>query len=208
MFKSLSFKEIVKIVWQNVLTIIICAIVGMLLFGGLAKVKQHTDYTADRSIMISHNLQKTNIKDKDSQLNADLNMLPTYAELVKDRSVLVNAREDLSKSMQKKYTISVLERVVKTETKPNSLLLNIQVSTSNKKEAKKVTNAVSDSFAKQLPKLKDDVGTIKKLSPVTNVNVSASTGPSIKKYVVLGFAVGVLIGMVIAFSITTWKKLS
>lgn len=207
MFKSLNFKEICKIIWENILIIFVCALVGTMLFGGLAKLKQHTEYSADRNIMISHNLQSSKVEYKDSQLKADLNILPTYAELVTDRSVLANAHDNLSKRLQSKYTTSELKHVVKATAKPNSLILNIQVTAGKKSEAKKVANAVTDSFAQQLPKMKKDVGTIKKLSSVTSNDVSSSTGPSIKKYAVLGFALGVLGGMIIAFSITTWRKL-
>ena len=59
----------------------------------------------------------------------------------------------------------------------------------------------------KLPEIDKRAGNVQLLAKSTINSVDSITKPSFKKYVAVGSALGILIGMVIAFSVTTWKKL-
>ena len=71
----------------------------------------------------------------------------------------------------------------------------------------KIANAVAEAAQTQLPKYSPNNSNVRILTRATRDNVSAKTTPSVKKYVVLGAALGLLVGMILSFSITTWKSI-
>lgn len=207
MVKSLSLKDIIKVIWKNLWIIILCGIVFGGAFGALAKMKQTTTYTAARDIMIGHNLTETNGRNRSGVLDTDIRMMNTYSKLVKDRSVMNLTQKKLPKDLRKKYSSKDLAGMVSVKSDPNSVILRVKVESVNKKNSVKIANAFTESIKSQLPKLTSDAGEIKLLAKAKTADVSSTTGPSTKKYIVLGLAIGILLGMVVAFTYSTWKNL-
>lgn len=207
MHKSLTVNEVIKIIWKNIIWVFLFAIIGALLVGGVAKIKQHTTYTASRNIMVAHNVEKSTVKNKDSQVKADLSMTQTYSDLITDPIILNKVSHDLEGKLNKKVTTDELSKSVSAESKPDSLVISIKASSPNEKDAVKIANETATEFGKELPKLTDDPGDVTTLAKATKSTTTSVTTPSIKKYAVLGFALGLIIGIAFAFSITTWKKI-
>ena len=93
-----SLNDLIKVIWKNIIVIVIFAIVGGGMFFAFAKHKQKTTYTAERSIMISHNL---NSKKSVSQVDADLAMIPTYEDMIKGRQITDRTWQILPKNIKK-----------------------------------------------------------------------------------------------------------
>lgn len=207
MKKQYSIDEILRIVWKNIVVIIVFAIVGAVGLGGIAKMKKTTTYSAQRNIVISHNLNDSSVEYKNSQLKADLGMIPTYSELVNDQQIMKKAHKLLPKKIRKLYSASELKKIVSEDSKPNSLVITIRATASEPEAATSIVNVTAQAVKNELPKMQDGVGNIQLLSKAPKLSAESKTTPSIKKYAVLGFALGALVGMVIAFGVTTWKKI-
>ena len=115
--KKYSLNDILLILWKNIIIILVLAIAFSAFFGIVAKKRQHVTYTATRNIMITHSL---NTRRSNSEINSDLTMIPTYAELIQDRPVINETYSLLTKNQKKTVTRDDLVEAVKTDTKPQS----------------------------------------------------------------------------------------
>lgn len=200
-----TLKSIGSILIKNIFLIVICGVLFGGLFGLIAKHRQTTTYIADRSIIISHD--KTVSRTPNSQVLADQNMIPTYQDVIDNPMITSNARKYLSKDIKKEYSSDRIAHIVEANAKPNSLAINISARTDSAKASVEIVNAVSKSMKDKLPEIDERAGNVQLLAKSTVSSVDSITKPSFKKYVAVGSALGILIGMVIAFSVTTWKKL-
>ena len=204
MKKKYSINEIKKIICRNVLMIIIFMIIGALCAGLYAKKRQITSYTAKADILIGQNINSTNYKN--SAVQAGLSMMKTYEKIVENNETMKMAHDSLSHKDRKKIKEGEFQSDVKASSHPDSLILTISSTTGNCYQSIKMTNAVANISKKQINKYSPVTSNVKIISKATKQNTVSVTHPSIKKYVVLGAAIGVLVGMIFSFSLTTWKN--
>lgn len=202
--KKYSLNDILLILWKNIIIIIILAVAFSSMFGIIAKKKQHVSYTATRNIMITHSL---NTRRSNSEINSDLTMIPTYAELIQDRPVINEAYSLLTKNQKMNVTHDDIAEAVKTDTKPQSLIISIKATTDNKDKSILIANTTAAAAKNIIPKIQPGSGNIYLYPKATTKNVNVENHSKVKKYTILGAALGALLGMVIAFVITSWKHL-
>lgn len=208
--KNYTIKDLVSLCWKSFVIIIVLALVGGTVMGLVAKKKKHTTYTARRNILITHNLDQFTKNESGNEqpiVSTDLDMMPTYKELVSDSQVLSKARNTLSKKTRKNYSISKIDSAISAKSKDQSLVLTIEAKTDSAKDSVKLANAVSKSFKEELPTLQPGVGYISLLSKAKESNVSSQTSPHTKKYVAVGVALGGLVGMVASFLMFSFSDL-
>ncbi|WP_137597316.1 YveK family protein [Paucilactobacillus kaifaensis] len=196
---SYTLMDFFKLVLKHVITIIVFALIFGVLLGGYAKLKQTTTYSARRSMVIGHNVDKVNARDKNSRVLADMQMLNTYAKVANDQSVYTKAKNILAHKYNLKMSTNEIMKSVKVSTEPQTLILNVEASSKTEKKVTKVVNATSIAIKDELPNLVDNPGKIKLLSPAVNSDLKSKTGPSAKKYTVLGLATGLFVGLVVVF---------
>ena len=202
--KKYSLNDILLILWKNIIIIIILAVAFSSMFGIIAKKKQHVSYTATRNIMITHSL---NTRRSNSEINSDLTMIPTYAELIQDRPVINEAYSLLTKNQKMNVTRDDIAEAVKTDTKPQSLIISIKATTDNKDKSILIANTTAAAAKNIIPKIQPGSGNIYLYPKATTKNVNVENHSKVKKYTILGAALGALLGMVIAFIITNLKHL-
>ena len=88
-----------------------------------------------------------------------------------------------------------------------STIMNVSVEADNAKDATVLVNTVTNASVNEIERIVPSAGTIRLFAKAKTADAMSHTTPSTKKYALLGAAVGLLVGMVIAFSITTWKHL-
>lgn len=204
MKKQYKVNEITKLVWKNALTIIIFMIIGALSAGLYAKHKRTTIYMARTNVLVGHNLNHTNYKN--STVQADLNMVGSYKDMIRDPQVMNQAYKNLPKKMRHRYSAKDVADDVDVSAQPQSLVLSIKARASSPKVVTEMVNATSKAVQKELPKMSPNVGEVKPLARAHVKDADSITTPSTKKYVVLGAALGILVGMMVSFAVTTWKK--
>lgn len=203
-----SVNDIVRIVLKNVIIIVIFAIMGGITFGGIAKYKSRTNtYSSERNILIAHDLSDTSGSNRASLQSTDFKSMQTYITLFKDRDFTTHAYKLLSPNIRKEYSITELQNLVSFLNTPDSLVVKVTVETDSANKSAAISNAFSRAIKKELPKIVPDVGNVNLLSKAKQSEATLKPGPSLKKYLILGIALGTLIGMVISFCLTTWKKI-
>lgn len=188
---------------------VVLAIIGGIGMFGYAKHKQKTTYTAERFVLVSHDINENKQATSYNQsiTVADLNMMPSYEDIIENEQVAQNARKYLPAKLRKHYSASDISTAISAKSRQQSLVLKVSAETSSPTDSVSIVNAVTKSFEKQLPKIQPGAGQVHLLAKATKENVSSSTTPSKKKYLVAGVALGGLVGIIISFVAITWRKL-
>ena len=201
-----SLKDLSNIVDKYFVLIIAFAIVGGVVLGAYGKHKQTTTFTATRSILINHNYSRGQ-KNANSQVNADISLMPTYKELVGGRTIANRSYKLLSHKIRRSTTPEEVKSSIDTESQPQSLVMTIKATSSKKENAVAFANATAVAAQKELPKLQHGMGSIKVLSKASEENATSSTHGSVKKYALVGAALGLIVGMVCSFVLATWRHI-
>lgn len=193
---SFTIGDFLRLIMKHILIIILCAVVLGGALGGYAKLKQSTTYTAKREMVISHNVDKLPVKDKNSRVLADMQMMSTYAKVADDQLVYKNAHKILKDKYHLKISTENIRSAIKIESEPQTLIMSVEATSSKENHATKIVNATATAIKNKLPKLISNTGKISVLSPATKSDTKSVTGPSAKKYALLGIAAGIFIGLV------------
>ena len=201
---KISFKGISKIVWHNIIVIVLATLLFGLAGGLYAKHKQHTDYISTRNVMTSSSYKGAAA---DAEVQANINLGDTYAKIIESKDVAKVAHRNLPKKLRKEYSAEQISSMVKARPVVQTTIVKVSVSAESAKASSKIVNAVTDAAVKQIPKKVPSAGKISLFAKATADDAQSITTPSAKKFTLIGAAVGFLLGMVIAFSVTTWTKL-
>lgn len=188
------------------ITIVLALISGGAMFA-LVKHRQQNMFEARRSVIISHDIKAVKDNENDQYDPSDLSMMPTYRKVAEDPMVAKAARHYLPHKLQKKYSADDISQLVDTHSSPQSLVLELSVTTGNKADSAKLVNAVAKGFKETLPDIQPGAGTVRLLAPATKKNTSNRAVSHTKKYVMVGLAFGALLGLIISFFYVTWLKL-
>ncbi|MBD5090841.1 MAG: chain-length determining protein [Lactobacillus sp.] len=209
--KNYTVKELTKMAWKSLGAIVICAVIGGGLMGVYVKHKQTTTYTATRNVVITHdlnNIQANSDNPYDTRVNADLNMMPTYSDIAENREISVEAHKLLPKKLQKSYSADEINNAIRSESRPQSLVLLLKAKTNSAKDSVEIVNATARALRTQLPKLQPGAGNVVLLEKATTKSVDSNTTPGMKKYLAAGIALGGLLGILISFITITFKDIA
>ena len=207
--KEYKLKELGPSFWKGLIITIVLAIIGGIGMGVLAKYKQSTSYTAERSVVISHRISENELNQGNNQqpiVITDLTMMDTYSDVAQDKQVAISARKYLPKKLQHKYSADMIKEDVNAITHPQSLVMKIKVRTGDASDSVAIANAVARGFQKELPKVQPGAGNVRLLSRATSDDVEVNTTQNKKKYITVGLALGALVGLVVSFTVVTWKR--
>lgn len=197
--------------WKSLGAIVICAVIGGGLMGVYVKHKQTTIYTATRNVVITHdlnNIQANSDNPYDTRVNADLNMMPTYSDIAENREISVEAHKLLPKKLQKSYSADEINDAIRSESRPQSLVLSLKAKTNSAEDSVEIVNSTAQALRTQLPKLQPGAGNVVLLEKATTKSVDSNTTPGMKKYLAAGIALGGLLGILISFITITFKDIA
>lgn len=193
---------------KEIIVVIVCALLGGGFMGYSAKRHKVTTYTANRDVVISHNIEavRTNSQsDNTSIVNEDINMMPTYKDIVENDIIAKQARKQLPKKLRSKYSSTDIQEDISAKISQQSLVMKIKAETKSPKDSVRIVNAVARSFKQELPKLQPGSGRVTLLQKASKDNVDSTTKPSVKKHAVVGLALGGLLGLIISLVTVTIK---
>lgn len=201
---KVSLNNISKVIWHNIIVIVIATLLFGLIGGLYAIHKRHTDYVSTRNLMTSSSYRGAAANE---EVQANINLGDTYAKIVESNDVARIAHRKLPKSIKEKYTANQINSMVRAYPVSQTTIVKVSVKAETAKASSKIVNEVTNAAAVEIPKRVPSVGKISLFAKETTDNAQSITTPSTKKFILIGAAVGFLVGMVLAFSITTWTKL-
>lgn len=204
MNSNLTLSNIWKVVWKNIIAIMLLVIVGGASGYLYAHHKKTTTYDAERNMLISH---RHIGPDANDQFMSDMGMMKTYSKTVESNDVANATHKSLPKKLRKKYSAKQISSMISARPIDQSTIMSVSVEAGNAKEATILVNHVTESSVNEIKRIVPSAGTVRLFAKAKTADAESHTSPSSKKYALLGAAVGLLIGMVISFSVTTWKHL-
>ena len=199
--KDFSIKTVSKIVWTNVFIVLIVTIVFGLVGNLYAKHKQQTTYESGRNIMTT---RAYNGASANEELQADMALGNTYAEIVESNDTAKTAHKYLSKNLRDKYNSEQISAMVHAEPIMQTTIVKVSAKAGSAHDSAAIVNAVAKASASRIPQKVTSSGKISLFSKATADEAKSSTSPSTKKFTLLGAAIGFLLGLVLSFSATTW----
>lgn len=192
--EEINLEELLKFFISKIKFIILsmglCLLLGFVYVQFLLTPMYHSSTTL---ILVSNNSQQ-NSAALQSEVNLNKNLVSTYSEIVKSRSVLSQVIDRL----QLDDTVGELSKRITVSSVENTEIIKIQVSDKNNQEAKKIANTTSKVFMKEVQKIYNltNVSTIDQASleeQPYNVNLM--------KQLLISGLIGFAISMVIVFLI-------
>lgn len=202
--RTIGLSDVSKVMWKNIITIMAVTLIFGLIGGLYAKHKKHTIYDSERNIMISHSY---NGSAANEEVQADINLGKTYAKIVESKDTIKAAHKKLPSSIKHAYSVNQISKMVSAHPVFQTTIVKVKVSAKSAKSSAQIVNAISVASVKQIEKSVPSAGQVRLFAKATAGDAQSSSSPSIKKYTLLGAAIGFLLGMVVSFSITTWKHL-
>lgn len=207
--KTYTLNNLIEKYGKACLVVIVFALIGGIVMGGVAKKKKQTHYIATRQVLISHDLSTANysVQNPNNSITTDdNNMMPTYKDIVENGTIARRARTYLPHSIKSKYSSNDIQGTVSAKVMPQSLVMSVRVKTSNPKESVAIVNATTKALKAELPKIQPGAGQVTLLQRASTDDVKSETNPSVKKYAVVGLALGGLLGLIIDFVVITIKN--
>lgn len=202
--KDFSIKDISKIVWINVCIILVATILFGLGGNLYAKHKQHTTYESVRNIMTTRSYDGAAANE---ELQADLSLGNTYAEIVESNDTAKDARKYLPKNLRKQYSSEQISSMINAEPIMQTTIVKVSAKANTAKDSAAIVNAVTKASANKIPQKVTSAVKISLFSKAVANEAKSNTSPSTKKFTLLGAAIGFLLGLVLSFSATTWVYL-
>ncbi len=188
------FKLIISKWWICFVAALFFAIAGF----GIAKITESKTFQASTTLTISHNYSKLDQSDEKENTSSaydltqsDILLQNSIANLIKNSSIMENAKKKVHFS----------SRDINVNSPDNTVLININVHTTNSHKSVKVANILAKSTKKILPRILPAAGKVivaKKASQTVKYVV-----PSSKKY----SFVGAIFGLVLSGVILLWNDI-
>ncbi|AVI94875.1 putative Capsular polysaccharide type 5 biosynthesis protein cap5A [Oenococcus oeni] len=196
--KTYSLLDLLKLIiskwWIWVITAIVFAFVGF----GFAKITHFKTYQATSTLTVAHNYSKISQADKQNNeqdafdlTQSDILLQNSIKSLIKDSAITDNAKKKIDFSSND----------INVNSPDNSVLIKISATAGKAKKAVKIANALSKSTKKILPKILPAAGKV--IIAQKAVETIESTGPSAKKYALIG----AIFGLVLSGVVLLWNDI-
>lgn len=193
MENTIEISRIIQLIKKNLWLIVLLPIIFLLVSAILSFFLIQPKYQASTQVLVNQKKEEKNVAVQEVQGNIQL--VNTYSEILKSPRILDKVSKD-----DDKYSSEELNEMVNVKTQANSQILNINVTSHDKKESEKIANKIANVFKNDMPEIMnvDNVsilstanGTAEKVSPKTSVNL----------------IIGLFVGLVLAIFIIALKEM-
>ncbi|MCI8347409.1 MAG: hypothetical protein HFJ12_05655 [Bacilli bacterium] len=203
--EEINLKELFRFLLSKIKVIILCMLIVMLLGFIYVYFLLTPMYHSSTTLILVSDNNNTNSSMVQSDINLNKNLVSTYSEIVKSRTVLKQVIKELDLDM----TVKELSKLIEVELVENTEIIRIEVSNKNNKLAKDMVTTTADTFMKE----------VQEIYNLTNVSIIDKAYLEKEPYnidlpkqmiifAVLGFGFGTLITFLIFYFDTTIKSAS
>lgn len=196
----MTIRDLLKICRERLLLIVLTTLVATVIAGAYS-VLTPKSYTATATAYVRVDFEQLQLGDNASAVGGynqasqlSLQKVKTFLPLFSSRAVAQTVAEDLGLP----ETGASLASRISASNDPNTVTVNVSATASNPDEAKKIADAVVDATGKEVRRLEganSPVGVVL----MTSADLSDPVvSPSVKKFVAVGFAGGLFLGLAIA----------
>ncbi len=203
--EEINLKELFRFLLSKIKIIILCMLIVMLVGFIYVYFLLTPMYHSSTTLILVSDNNNTNSSMVQSDINLNKNLVSTYSEIVKSRTVLKQVIKELDLDM----TVKELSKLIEVELVENTEIIRIEVSNKSNKLAKKIVTTTANTFMKEVQNIYNltNVAIVDKAyleKEPYNINL-------VKQmiiFAVLGFGLGTLIAFLIFYFDTSIKSAS
>lgn len=177
---QIDLLEVANVIWQKIWAVIMCFIIGAVLFGGYTKMMVTPQYTATSMIYI---LGRTTSISSVAELQLSSALTADFTIMAKSREVI----NGVIKEMDLNMTYDQLKNSVNITNPSDSHILQIEVTNPDPKLAKDISNTMANAVAENIASV---MATDKPSIAEKAVTPGAPSSPNLMKNIAMGGIVG------------------
>lgn len=203
--EEINLKELFRFLLSKIKIIILCMLIVMLVGFIYVYFLLTPMYHSSTTLILVSDNNNMNSSMVQSDINLNKNLVSTYSEIVKSRTVLKQVIKKLDLDM----TVKELSKLIEVELVENTEIIRIEVSNKSNKLAKKIVTTTANTFMKE----------VQNIYNLTNVSIVDKAYLEKEPYninlvkqmiifAVLGLGLGTLIAFLIFYFDTSIKSAS
>ena len=177
---QIDLLEVANVIWQKIWAVIMCFVIGAVLFGGYTKMMVTPQYTATSMIYI---LGQTTSISSIAELQLSSALTADFTIMAKSRAVI----NGVIKEMDLNMTYDQLKNSVNITNPSDSHILQIEVTNPDPKLAKDISNTMANAVAENIASV---MATDKPSIAEKAVTPGAPSSPNLMKNIAMGGIVG------------------
>lgn len=177
---QIDLLEVANVIWQKIWAVIMCFVIGAVLFGGYTKMMVTPQYTATSMIYI---LGQTTSISSITELQLSSALTADFTIMAKSRAVI----NGVIKEMDLNMTYDQLKNSVNITNPSDSHILQIEVTNPDPKLAKDISNTMANAVAENIASV---MATDKPSIAEKAVTPGAPSSPNLMKNIAMGGIVG------------------
>ena len=192
--EEINLEELLKFFMSKIkfilLSVGICLVLGFVYVQFLLTPMYNSSTTL---ILVSNNAQQSSAA-LQSEVNLNKNLVTTYSEIVKSRSVLSQVIDKLELD----DSVEDLSKRISVTSVEDTEIIKIQVSAENSKEAKKIAETTAKVFMEEI----QDIYNLTNVSTIDEASLEKEPyNVNLVKQLIISAGLGVVISMVVIFLI-------
>lgn len=186
---TIDLMHLIKVLWQKVWIIAICGILAACIGFSIAAFMIHPTYSSTIKLYVnssSLSLGSASFSLSSGDISASRSLVVTYGEILNSRTTLERVIEKAESS----YTYKELSKMINYGSSNNTEVMFVEVTTGDPYEASLIANCISEVLPERIAEI------IKGSTMVvvdSAIPVLEKVEPSISKYTILGFLLGVVL---------------
>lgn len=180
-----DLSKVLKVLKQNLKWIVIIPVVFLIIAMALTYFFMTPKYASSTQILV--NKKESNSQFMAQEVQSNLQLVNTYAEIIKSPRIL----ESVSKNLDREFSSSEILSMLTVNNQSQSQILNISVRSNSSATSKKVANEVAKVFSKDIKKIMN-VDNVSILSKADVKAVQVSPKPLVNA------GIGIFLGLIVA----------
>lgn len=180
-----DLSKVLKVLKQNLKWIVIIPVVFLIIAMALTYFFMTPKYASSTQILV--NKKESNSQFMAQEVQSNLQLVNTYAEIIKSPRIL----ESVSNNLDREFSSSEILSMLTVNNQSQSQILNISVRSNSRATSKKVANEVAKVFSKDIKKIMN-VDNVSILSKADVKAVQVSPKPLVNA------GIGIFLGLIVA----------
>lgn len=180
-----DLSKVLKVLKQNLKWIVIIPVAFLVITMVLTYFFMTPKYASSTQILV--NKKESNSQFMAQEVQSNLQLVNTYAEIIKSPRIL----ESVSKNLDREFSSSEILSMLTVNNQSQSQILNISVRSNSRATSKKVANEVAKVFSKDIKKIMN-VDNVSILSKADVKAVQVSPKPLVNA------GIGIFLGLIVA----------
>lgn len=190
MEEEISLVELFEIIKKRVGMIISLGLIGLIISAIFTFFIATPQYSATTQILVNRTQSENVIQQSD--INANLQLINTYKDIIKGPVILDDVRETLDMDV----THNQLAEMIEIGNQDNSQVFSIRVTTDNPFHSASIANTTAEIFQEEI----DDIMNVDNVTIISSAVANPNAvSPNTTLNLAIGLLLGVMIGVGLAF---------